>query len=528
MGNKILLPIFIFLLFAASVWASTTTINPSDDARVESAYANQNFGSATRLKVGFDNSPANEMYSYLKFPTSGIPSGATIASAKCNIAIVKSESVLSNYLWVHLRKVLQDWSEGTINWNNKPADDQNNWASKYYDNGPNQPPDGYVEWDCTELFRQAYQQSKPLNIMFLGGNGGTTQYRNYLSLQSREASLKPYVAVDWTTPPPNSPPSCSFEPVNNPTINEGQSQTFRAICSDPDGDALTYKWFLDGVQVGSGSEYTYNADYDDAGVHSVSVTVNDGHGHDASHNWVLTVLNVNRAPTCQGFDPAGNPTMNEGDTVNFKAVECADPDGDEIYFAWTLDGQPVGMDWENYSYYADFNSAGTHLVNVSVTDPYGEGVKHDWIATVQNVPTDNFVRVYPSPKQVQNGESFNLTMEINETQNVGGVQFDLSFDPFKTLAYAVAPVDCKGTFLDKDGKPVEGFADYSNSNKKVRFRCLRTQTPGVNGFGFLLNVSFTAMEEGQTQLNFSNVKVFNDDLQNPKDLGNYENRNGLV
>jgi hypothetical protein len=58
--------------------------------------------------------------------------------------------------------------------------------------------------------------------------------------------------------------------IENITVYEGQTVTFTPGASDPDGDVLTYSYS------GFMSAGTYTTTYDDAGVHTVTVTVSDG------------------------------------------------------------------------------------------------------------------------------------------------------------------------------------------------------------------------------------------------------------
>ncbi len=91
-------------------------------------------------------------------------------------------------------------------------------------------------------------------------------------------------------PPPNRPPtvSVSCDPCDvlvNETVN------LRADASDPDGDALTYRWNAPAGQFTGGTDRattTWQAP-DDAGSVPVSVTVTDGNGGSASDTANITV-----------------------------------------------------------------------------------------------------------------------------------------------------------------------------------------------------------------------------------------------
>lgn len=90
---------------------------------------------------------------------------------------------------------------------------------------------------------------------------------------------------------PNSPPSiATSSPVGDQTIVEGQTQAFSVEASDPDGNAISYSWYLDGVLM---AEDTVSVEYTpglgDAGPHTIDVEIWDGDLTD-SHAWSVEVI----------------------------------------------------------------------------------------------------------------------------------------------------------------------------------------------------------------------------------------------
>ncbi|MCG2827483.1 MAG: right-handed parallel beta-helix repeat-containing protein [Thermoplasmatales archaeon] len=91
----------------------------------------------------------------------------------------------------------------------------------------------------------------------------------------------------------------SFSPIDNPSIDEGEQQTFAVTASDVDNANLTIQWYLDDnlVETGGGSGIaisctdTYVADYTSAGTYTVKVVVSDGSLTDEK-TWSLTVNDV--------------------------------------------------------------------------------------------------------------------------------------------------------------------------------------------------------------------------------------------
>lgn len=101
----------------------------------------------------------------------------------------------------------------------------------------------------------------------------------------------------------------TVSPTRDPTINEGESQTFSITASDADGNALQYQWQLDGAVVATGTTYTFNADYNSSGSYTVELYVWDGVWNYDSvdfgwnySSWTLTVNDVDITPPISWAD----------------------------------------------------------------------------------------------------------------------------------------------------------------------------------------------------------------------------------
>lgn len=192
----------------------------------------------------------------------------------------------------------------------------------------------------------------------------------------------------------------TFSPATNPTMDEDGSQDFTITASDLYGDTLTTTWKLDGTNVNNGNSYTYSPGYSDSGTHTVLVTVSDGELTD-THEWTVTVNNVNRAPSISSYSPTDTtPSVNEGSGLPF-SVTASDPDGDTLSYAWKIDGTQVSTS-SSFTYSPGYSDSGPHTVKVTVSDGKEGTDTQTWTATVNNVPmpdliVEDVVIQFPAP-----------------------------------------------------------------------------------------------------------------------------------
>lgn len=129
------------------------------------------------------------------------------------------------------------------------------------------------------------------------------------------------VAVYSCNKDENQAPTITAVTVNPATVNASGVTTVTVTASDPDGDALTYTYIVSGGSIiGNGATATWTAPAVE-GANSVTVTVSDGNGGQASSNASLTVL----APVTQIVGTASFPAGTTGDLSNSKV---------SIYTSW--------------------------------------------------------------------------------------------------------------------------------------------------------------------------------------------------
>jgi len=173
------------------------------------------------------------------------------------------------------------------------------------------------------------------------------------------------ITITVTDPPGNRAPTVEAAAV--PDSGQAPHEVvFTADGSDPDGDALTYRWdFGDGSPIASGRRARHT--YTQPGTFTAKVTVTDAGGMTANDTVAITVGNppANQAPTViAAADPQGTTAPLK---VAFSAVG-SDPDGDALSYTWSFgDGGQAGGAKVSHT----FAQAGSYTVTVTARDAHG-------------------------------------------------------------------------------------------------------------------------------------------------------------
>jgi hypothetical protein len=199
--------------------------------------------------------------------------------------------------------------------------------------------------------------------------------------------LRPY-SVDWTITVLDmnrAPAVTGSEPLSEIiNIKEGGHQNFSVQAEDPDGDALTYAWSVDGVlqPASKTGAFTYFADHLSNGTHKVIATVNDTGNGSAARTWTVKVEDVNQPPLITEWSPKDKATIIETQTLDFSIV-MVEPDNQTLTVGWFLDEQQVATG-NPFVYRTDYKSAGNHTVRVAVSDGTLTATR-EWQVVVQNL-----------------------------------------------------------------------------------------------------------------------------------------------
>ncbi len=183
--------------------------------------------------------------------------------------------------------------------------------------------------------------------------------------------------------------------IDSQWVDEGDTLTFGANATDPDGDSLV----LSAMSVPANATFTdstngagsmiFTPDFTQAGVYGVTVFAADTSLADSQVVWV-TVADVNRTPALAAID---SQWVDEGDTLAFD-VNATDPDGDSLVLsAMSVPANATFTDSTNGAgsmiFTPDFTQAGVYGVTVIVADTSFADSQVVWItvADVNRTPT---------------------------------------------------------------------------------------------------------------------------------------------
>ena len=183
----------------------------------------------------------------------------------------------------------------------------------------------------------------------------------------------------------NEPPTvaCSVSPSS---ILPSQTATVTLDIDDPDDDDLTVTWKSNGGQLQQqGESAVFNASGADPGNYTVIAEVSD-RDNVASCSAEITVNKDKKAPTvsCQ----PGRTTVTVGDSTTLRA-DASDPNGDDLTYAWSVDGQSVPNNNPSFEFGTGGRDPGTFAVRVTVTDVDGMSASCEHQVTAARRPNNN-------------------------------------------------------------------------------------------------------------------------------------------
>ncbi|MFP4483898.1 MAG: Ig-like domain-containing protein [Spirochaetaceae bacterium] len=167
----------------------------------------------------------------------------------------------------------------------------------------------------------------------------------------------------------NNPPSVEILP-GDVTAAPGESVELTANATDPDGDDLTFQWFIDQEPQVDAVSDTFTATFspDEDTTYTVSVEVSDGSATATDTASVAVDVDgaVDEAPSVTIVE--GNQSAESGQEVTFTA-EATDPEDATLTYRWFVDEveQPDATS-PVFSYSASPTADTDYTIRVSVSD----------------------------------------------------------------------------------------------------------------------------------------------------------------
>jgi Putative Ig domain. len=163
-----------------------------------------------------------------------------------------------------------------------------------------------------------------------------------------------------------------FTSITTKSVEEGQRLSFTASATDADGDPLTYTAtsLPSGASFDAGTAtFSWTPSEGNAGSYEAVFEVTDGYLTDTV-SVSITVTPLNHAPVITLFEPADGSVFEEGSTINVN-VAASDEDGQSLSYVIKIDGSQVSTT-SGYAWNLDYDSAGTHTIEVTVSDGIDE------------------------------------------------------------------------------------------------------------------------------------------------------------
>jgi uncharacterized repeat protein (TIGR01451 family) len=351
---------------------------------------------------------------------------------------------------------------------------------------------------------------------YIMNSGGVLKYLDEDEKQHSFHTLRLYTNVtedDGEGGEPIEPPFIAgFYPMHNPTILEGDTQSFEVQLFNPSGQDITVTWFLDGEAVLIGNEYTFTSDRSSAGVYTIRAEVLSGvysaaeeyiGGQILVHEWSLIILDVNPAPEAVISAPASGSVYYQGETVDFDGSLSSDELGSVTYL-WEF-GDGMTSTLANPSHV--FAQAGSYMVKLTVTDSEGATAADFVAVSVKGLTLDALIEL-PTKEIITEGTTLDFS---------GMALYDGYEGPFFcswTFGDGASSEDCETSYyFGDDGTYTITFSVFDEqgheASESIEITVLNVRpkvsvTKHMNGFeGTAIHFTATATDPGDDELNFA-------------------------
>jgi hypothetical protein len=184
-------------------------INTSQDTFLSSRNPNSNYGGDGSLRLGWEANEFDAVRMMIQFDLGGIPSNATVNSARLNI--YQSQSIPSNdgSMGYRAQFVRSSWSEFGATWNNA-----NFLGGDPLPLGQVNNQDGWKSGDVTNLIHAWLSGAETNHGLILTGDETPSNNRSRI-FNSRETGLGAYIDVDYSVQCDTIAPQTNVGPLPN-------------------------------------------------------------------------------------------------------------------------------------------------------------------------------------------------------------------------------------------------------------------------------------------------------------------------
>ncbi|MFC7132471.1 MULTISPECIES: PKD domain-containing protein [Salinibaculum] len=217
-------------------------------------------------------------------------------------------------------------------------------------------------------------------------------------------SLTDSASREWTLDILQPPSIHDRDPQSDDvTIPEGETRTLSVAASDPDtpDDDLSYRWYVDGQQVGFDRQFTFDGTRYGPGTYTVEARVSDYTGvtRDALEEWTVS---VNAIPDITVQQPSGD-VVRPGKPIEFQADVSSNGNGDVEDVAWQIGDRTR----QGRSAVVSFDEEREVPVTVSVDTESGVDAETSFTLRVIDIPP-LYSELQPGSTTIEAGETVTL------------------------------------------------------------------------------------------------------------------------
>ncbi|NJM14179.1 MAG: DNRLRE domain-containing protein [Bacteroidales bacterium] len=339
---------------------------PTADAFVYNNEKNSNFGSSSTIEIRGPG-PTGSIYerkAYLKFNLQDVTETPNTAILRLKVSVQATFDPVTVGLHAFV-DADDNWSEGSITWNNPPqAQLGEEMASKRVNSYNTE----WFEWDITGLVKDELATKNGIVSLAVF----TPQAPGYVRFSSKEGPNAPELVLGYSDGNQNIPPTCSItSPSNGSVVASGENIAINADASDTDGTVDYVTFFADGNNIGTDYTAPYTALFANAAAGTYALTCIATDNENATTTSGTVNITVNAAPACEITSPNTASVFIEGETISI-AVNATDSENGIVSVEMFQNSALLATDNEApYAYNWNGASPGSYEISALVTDNYG-------------------------------------------------------------------------------------------------------------------------------------------------------------